>query len=316
MTPLPTVAEALTRRLRQTLSLRRGLAAALCGEAGIGKSHAAHSALLALGGRSLSVHATLPPGALLSRLPGGAALPAWAQQARAAAPHDTALLDAVGAALAQSAPFVLYAEDLHEASAPAQAWWSALARAAPQLPGVGVVISTRGEAPPGFEPWPLRPLDPVALDDLLRVAAGAPLPAEAAGWIGAVSGGNPLFALEYFRTLARAGSLWSDGRVWRWHPPQRGLRPAAVDAILDSTLGDLDHDPAALAALDLLALWPGEGPQARLGALCGLSDAELAPALQRLQRQGVLRGVAFTHPLYCERHRARAPGRRLQAAAR
>lgn len=66
-------------RLKPVLSRRAGLALALHGEMGIGKTHAAKSLLAAVTCRTYRVHATAPLSELVRLLPRPARLPRWAE---------------------------------------------------------------------------------------------------------------------------------------------------------------------------------------------------------------------------------------------
>ena len=70
----------LARQLAGVALRRTGLAAALWGEAGIGKTQACQDLLRGLICRSVSVHASLPFAALVAALPRPRTLGAWLEQ--------------------------------------------------------------------------------------------------------------------------------------------------------------------------------------------------------------------------------------------
>ena len=312
---------ALTRRLRQVTSRRAGLALAVRGEAGIGKTHSVRTAMLELPCRSAHTHAAVTLPTLIRHLPPARHLPAWAdttlaRTAQGESVPDDALQDALAAHLAAIAPFVLHVEDLHEAGEARHAFWCRLARAAAHLPGVAVIATTRGTAPDGFDILQLEPLDEAASAATLEAEADAPLPAEAKHWVYEWARGNPLFTVEYFRALARSGNLWSDGRQWRWRPPEPGMRPATVEAIIEDVLAGVHALPDAATLLDALTLLPVGTCVQRAARLAGLEDDRAAAATHALERAGILRAGAFAHPLYREVHHASLPADRVRVFAR
>lgn len=311
--------ELLIQRFR-ALSLRRGgVATLLCGQPGVGKTHLAQTVLLHLGCRSLSVRATLPLRPLLLTLPPARQRPAWVepvfeQVLRGELVAPTRVLDAVAAHLQAVAPLVLHVEDLHEAAPDQQAFWSALARATAHLRGVGLLATSRQEAP-GFAVLPVAELSAGAAAELLEGEAGAPLPPAALAWIYGWARGNPLFTREYFRLLSRMGDLWSDGQVWRWRAPRERALPPTVEALISERLAGVGGE--ALRLLDALTLLPQEAGFGDAAVSADLTPEQASPAAETLTRAGILSQGGFAHPLYREVHgAAMSPQRQRQVAER
>ncbi|WP_036219658.1 ATP-binding protein, partial [Calidithermus chliarophilus] len=141
------VAGTLVKRLGLLLPKRSGLALALWGEPGVGKSWVAAQVLRQVPCLSASAGARDGAGQLLAALPRPARLPAWVEgglerlargqlePARAA--------DTLAAYLADLAPFVLLVEDLHEAAPEQQALWLELAQEVLRARGVGLLFTSR-----------------------------------------------------------------------------------------------------------------------------------------------------------------------------
>lgn len=320
--------EWLIRRFQAVRSRRAGVALGLSGQPGIGKTHLAREVLLHLSCRSLSVPATVSFRALLLALPDAHQRPAWVdpvfeQITRGAAVAPALLQDAVSAHLQAVSPFVLHVEDLHEASADQQRFWSALALAVTRLKGVGLLVTSRS-ALPDFETLPVTALNPTEDAALLVAEAGADLPPAALAWIFERACGNPLFTREYFRLLTRRGSLWSDSRVWRWREPEPGTHPPTVEALISERLSAVGNE-AALRLLDVLTLLPGDfrepasgvSPAAQRDAarIAGLEPGTAELARETLVRTGILDQCGFAHPLYRELHRAALPEWRQRTVA-
>ncbi|MFD1733951.1 hypothetical protein ACFSC4_26300 [Deinococcus malanensis] len=99
----------VTRRLGALSARRGGLALALWGEAGIGKSWVAAEILRALPLRSAEVHASVSVATLIGTLPRPARLPTWTQEALGRLEHGDALGqevagDALSSLLSELAP--------------------------------------------------------------------------------------------------------------------------------------------------------------------------------------------------------------------
>lgn len=295
----------LLPRLRGVVLKRAGLALALWGEPGIGKSHCAQQLLRETACGSFSFHALAPLGTLVSRLPRPRRLAAWAesmllklQQGEALDSKRTA--ETLGALLVALAPVVLHIEDIHEAGPEGLELLQALAATALHTKGVALLVTSRSAPPEPFEEYCLAPLSPEASQTLLEAEMGSPLPKEALDWIYGRSQGNPLFCLEYLRYLARQGFLWSDGREWHWRPPQTGALPLTVEALLERWLHEVAHTPTLRQTLESKALLGLGANPAVWARVAGLSAPELNAAGLALQQQGVLRAGEFAHPLYQE----------------
>ena len=112
--------ENVVQRLQAVMSKRVGLAVALWGDAGIGKSYQVQQLLQTLTCRSSSLHATTPLAALARGLPKPKKLPLWAERtlarlAQSEEIENVTTIASLGAVFAGLAPFVLHLEDIHEA---------------------------------------------------------------------------------------------------------------------------------------------------------------------------------------------------------
>lgn len=319
---LETVAtERLGARFQALTARRAGLALALWGEAGIGKSYQVARLLRGLPCRSLSLHVTAPMGELVRALPRPARLPLLATRVLDCLKQGqdqpaSAVADALAAVLTGLSPFVLHLEDLHEAAPGRLELLEALAVRVTRSRGVGLLITSRTPPPVGFEPHRQHPLDARRSCELLEAGAGAELPPEALAWIYGRAAGNPLFTLEYFRLLARQGHLWNDARRWHWRAPPPDLMPVTVEALIERVLekatgaGPLSDVTAARAMLPRAAT----GPQ--VAAVAGCTPAVAQRAGAELERLGVLAAREFAHPLYREVSLRMLEPDRRQALAR
>lgn len=296
---------ALDQRFRPVTSKRASLVLCLCGEAGIGKSHAAARLLAGLPCRSSSLPATAGLQAWADTLPRSRRLAPWARRTlegtaagQPVTPADLAA--ALSTQLAEAAPYVLHVEDLHEASDAGLELVRQLARASRTVRGVAILVTSRGEAPEPFQSVHLEPLDQEASTRLLEAEAGAALPPAASAWVFARAAGNPLYTLEFFRYLSSHGHLWSDGHRWRWRPPATPSLPKTVEALVGQRLalaGSRADDGAVIKARALL------GPDAAgplWASVAQASEAELEASVGRLSQAGLLSGGDFAHPLFRE----------------
>ncbi|MFC4638828.1 AAA family ATPase [Deinococcus hohokamensis] len=311
----------LGRRLGALSTKRGGVALALWGDPGVGKSWVASQVLRALPLRSAEVPASADPAAVVRTLLRPARLPTWTEEAlrrlnqgEPVSPEATA--DALNSLLSELAPFVLLVGDLHEAPAEQQALWQAVAAGATRSRGVAVLTTTRQVPPAPFESQALEPLSDEDTAGMLSQTLGAALPGEAARWIGQHALGNPLFSVEYLRFLIRQGCLWNDGQRWHWRPPREKRIPTSVEALISHLSHTPALSPAAQAALQARALLPG-APAALWAQVAGLGAAQLQQASEELERRGILRGGQFVHPLYREVEAQHlAPGVRRAVARR
>ncbi|GBF07418.1 tetratricopeptide TPR_4 [Deinococcus aerius] len=315
----------LVRGLGAVRSRRVGVALGLWGEPGIGKTFLADAVLGAVGCACYRAHATQDLGALALALPRAGRLPGWAagqlaRLARGETLDAAAGVNTLAAALSALAPFVLHLEDLHEAGPEPHARIVELARAVRRSPGVGLLVTSRGEPPAPFTGYRLRPLGGDELAALLGRELGAELPGQATAWITDRTGGNPLFALEFLRYLSRQGFLWSDGRRWHWRAPGNGFVPATVEALIASLYAGAARDPDERAVLEARALLPAGLEAGELeavwGPLAGLEGGALGEARRRLEAAGLLRGDHFAHPLFGEVIARELTGERREHLAR
>ena len=295
----------LARQLAGVALRRTGLAAALWGEAGIGKTHACQEVLRGLICRSVSVHAASGFGALVLSLPRPRTLSAWLEQSlgRLQSGQEAGSADPLAVfsgLLAACAPIILHIEDLHEASGEQLAFWQGLATTVQRTRGVGLLAASRVRPPAPFVALRLTPLDRSGSDALLETEAGASLPAEALAWLFEHAAGNPLFTLEFFRLLARQGSLWNDGHLWRWRAPRRDTLPITVEAVIERALLDVASTPVLEAARSARALLGADISEQVWAEVAGLTPTDLTGAQAELERAGVLVQGEFIHPLYRE----------------
>lgn len=295
----------LARRLSGLAARRPGFALTLQGEAGIGKSHRARALLQGCPSASFSAPATRSLAGLLLALPRPKRCPALLEAAlerlsRGETLEPKGVLEALVALLGALAPFVLYLEDLHEAAPDQLQALSRLAERVGFLRGVALLSSSRTPPPAPFEALILERLSPDQSRELLEGEIFAPLPPEALAWIHSKAAGNPLYTLEFFRALSRAGNAWSDGQHWHWRAPPESWVPVSVEALIERLLLEAAHTPQVQAALETLALWPDADPDL-LGAVSQLERAPFEAAVRHLRARGVLGNAGFAHPLYRER---------------
>ncbi|MCS7069273.1 MAG: tetratricopeptide repeat protein [Meiothermus sp.] len=284
---------------------RAGLALALWGEPGIGKSHTARELLQETPCRSVSLHATVLLPDLARALSRPARLPMWAQtllerMQRGEHVESGKAASALSAVLAASAPVILHLEDLHEAGPERLEFVEKLAGMASHTKGTALLVTSRVRPPEPFTAFRMEPLDAESIRRLLEAEAGATLPPEALGWIHTQAAGNPLFTLEFFRHLARRGFLWNDGRQWRWRAPAGSDVPHSVEALIERLIQEATARPELKDALEARAILPSEVSDALWVEVAGLSHEALSRAVLEFQRRGLLRGEQFAHPLFRE----------------
>lgn len=311
----------LERSLEPVLLKRSGVALALWGEPGIGKSYTAEQLLREAPCHGVSVHAVTPLPALVKLVPKPSTLQGWARATLSrledGAPVEAPrALEAITAALARAAPFLLHVEDLHEANDERLELLVGLARMARRTRGVGLLVTSRTDPGEPFERHRLVPLSHQETSLLLRQVLGSELPDGATAWIAERAGGNPLFALEYLRYFGRQGHLWNDGSRWHWRRPELEETPPSIDALLEYHLGDVLADEALAAALGAAALLPVGADAALLARAAGLTDEGFAAALRELDRRGITQQRGFVHPLYREVTLRLIPEERRRRTAR
>jgi tetratricopeptide (TPR) repeat protein len=299
----------LSRSLRRIVSKQSSQVIGLWGEPGIGKTFTANAILNELSCPHLRLHANMSTLDLLRALPRAKKLPVWAEvqlerMARGEVTDTHVFAEAVAASLMALAPFVVYLEDVHEASPGRLEMIRAIAGAVARSRGVALLATSRAALPEPFFNHRLEPLDQAQTRVLLEAQLGATLPEEALEWIGSRTHGNPLFALEFLRYLSRQGFLWSDGQQWHWRVPKDDFVPVTVEALIEEfTAGVLISNPLR-AVLEARTMLPAELEVAHLRDLWA-RVADLEPeSLERLradlERGGLLRGTDFAHPLFGE----------------
>ncbi len=294
----------LEARLKSVLSKRAGVALAIWGEPGVGKTHTAQVLLRQTPCHSSSLPATASLEQLIQKLPQAKRLPIWAERVieqitKGQAVDSNTAVSVLGVVLSEAAPFVLHLEDLHEASPEQAEMWQTLAQTLVRTKGVGLVVTSRTEPSEPFSAYRLNPLSQEESSALLEAEAGTALPKTALSWIFAQAKGNPLFSLEYFRFLARQGHLWSDGKAWYWRSPPENLMPVSVEALIEQWLGEAKQDPLLEKVLGLRALLP-HIDQTTWAKIAEISSEELEAALLQLQAKEILHLGSFVHPLYLE----------------
>ena len=302
-------ATTIARRLFGLTARRPGFALTLCGEAGIGKSFTARTLLQHCSCVTFSSPATRPIAELLLSLPRPRVCPAPLEQVlnrleQGEEPQQEVARVTLMALLSAQAPAVLYIEDLHEATPETVRDLTWLAERVSSLRGVALLSSSRTAPPPPFEVSVLERMTGAQSRALLEAEIHAPLSSEACDWIYARAAGNPLYTLEFFRSLARAGYAWSDGHRWNWRTPPEALIPASVEAVIERALFEAvtsGTDPGETRqALDTLALLP-DADETLLCAVSQLGTVQFRAALSHLRARGVLTQAGFAHPLYRER---------------
>lgn len=315
----------LLRHLRAVLCKRPGQALWLWGEPGVGKTFTAQALLREVPCRGLSLHATLPDRALLLSLPWPSRQPIWTEAQRhriLQGQHVPVadLVDTLTATLGALAPFVLHIDDLHEADSDRQNLVKKLAQGVLRLRGVGLLVTSRSEAPLPFQGYRVEPLSPAESDQLLRAQAGGELPREGLAWVFSRAQGNPLYTLEFWRYLSRWGYFWSDGRCWHWRSPPEAFVPVSVEALIAQALSPFTEVSETQAVLEARALLPNglidEGFYLLWSKVAGVEGRVLAQTQDLLSQQGILYQGRFAHPLMQEAVRCQIPEARKQRYAR
>jgi tetratricopeptide (TPR) repeat protein len=295
----------LLHRFKPVLQKRLGLALALWGEAGIGKTHQVQELLRSLPCQSLSLHATISLITLTQTLPKPKKLALWAEHtlnrlAKGEAVETSSVLDSLGALLGSLAPFVLHLEDIHEAATERLEFIRALAKLVVQLKGVALVVTSRKEPPEPFAAIKLAPLSLPEADALLEQELKTPLPKEALAWLYDRAAGNPLYTLEYLRYLTRQGFLWSDGKRWHWRKPTGDVMPVTVEALIEQLLSQAKLEPLQKYVLETKALLPLEASDDVWQKVARVNARELHLAVRELSQQGIFKEKQFAHPLFRE----------------
>jgi tetratricopeptide (TPR) repeat protein len=317
--------QSLSRSLRRIVSKQASQLIGLWGEPGIGKTFTANAILNELSCPHLRLHAGMSTLDLLRALPRAKKLPVWAEvqlerMARGEVTDTHVFAEAVAASLMALAPFVVYLEDVHDASPGRLKMIRAIAGAVARSRGVALLVTSRAELPEPFINHRLEPLDQAQTRVLLEAQLGASLPDEALEWIGSRTHGNPLFALEFLRYLSRQGLLWSDGQQWHWRAPKDDFVPVTVEALIEEFTAGVLTSPSLRAALEARTMLPAELEVAHLRDLWA-KVADLEPEVLEqlradLERGGLLRSTDVAHPLFGEVVRAGLSLARRQSLSR
>jgi tetratricopeptide (TPR) repeat protein len=297
--------EQLAKRLKGLIIKRPGMALGLWGEAGIGKTHTTHNLLQEIPCKNLSQHATTSISNLARGLPKPKKLAVWATRIFEKLESNQVLTteqttSAFAVVLSGTAPFILHLEDIHEANPEQLEWITALAKMVSRLKGVALIVTSRSEPPEPFEALRLEQLDFEAVKNLLYNEAQASLPTEAMTWIHGRAAGNPLFTIEFFRFLARQGSLWNDGQRWRWRQPKHETMPITVEALIEQMLQEILITPALENAIGAKAMLGLDASEQLWSEVAGLTLENLGSVKKELEHQGILVNGAFAHPLFRE----------------
>ncbi len=289
----------LNRAFRPVLDRRRGVAVALWGEPGSGKSHTADEFVRDLQCRTVSLRGSASAADL------HAAVIAASQGAERdgsdygtptiPSPQDMAPLVE---ALAARAPVVVLLDDVTLWPSGEAGWVRELAEVASRSPGVGLLITTRGWPTRPFRPVKLAPLSRAAIYELLREEMSSPLPDAALSWIHDEAAGNPLFARELLRHLSHQGFLWSDGQQWHWRAPDGEFVPPTVEALVEQALADAITSPTVKLVAQTCAMVPAGVSRSVLAQVSGVSRAAIDAAMTALESTGVYVAGDFTHPAF------------------
>jgi DNA-binding NarL/FixJ family response regulator len=244
--------------------------------------------------------------------------PALAGDAMYAAAHGLTWL---ASDLAEQAPLLLVADDVHWADAPSLRWLGQLARRLDELP-LGVLCAVRaGEPVPEPEllaellaaaepPVRPRPLGPAAAEALVR----ARLPQADASFAHAchsVTGGNP------FLLHALLGHLVAE-RIAPTDEVASGLSAFGPDQVARSVERRLARLPEGAAPLArAYAVLGRTAPLRHAARLAAMEPADAAPLADALRAAGLLEGDGLAHPLVAAAlYRSLPPGERALWHAR
>jgi Tetratricopeptide repeat len=302
------------KRLGGLLFKRPGLAFALCGPPGIGKTFTVQWLLLETPCATISLHANGSAVNLAKTLPRPKKVSAWVDRilekvAAGTVVETQTLVPALGAILSGLAPFVVHLEDVHELEDDQLGFVQALALAVQGIKGVGLIVTSRSPLPQPFELVPLEALSFSAVRSMLEAEAGANLPLECLALIHSRAAGNPLFTLEFFRFLARRGFVWNDGTRWHWRAPEHDVLPGTIEAVIERVIAEVCADLSTQTTLEARAYlesvipnWPGtnDARLALLACIAGLEPEACSSAEHRLLTRGVLNEHGFVHPLFRE----------------
>ncbi len=252
--------------------------------------------------QTISVRAVAPVSKLIRALPRPKRLTVWVER-ELEKPEPSP--EAIMALLLGLAPLVIHVEDLHECTNAQLESWQVLAQSITQARGLALIATSRTALPEPFEMIMLEPLSSEASVKLLEQEVAATLPAEATAWIHARAAGNPLFTLEFFRSLTRRGFVWSDGSRWHWRVPDRDVLPVTVEAMIERAINEACTDGETRIALEARAYLEHREPNSKLepevwAQVAGLKMDVLELAERNLTAHGVLNVSGFVHPLFRE----------------
>ena len=298
----PREVEPIRKRLSGLAARRAGFALGLQGSAGMGKTFTVLEVLKGASCQTISVRAVAPVSKLIRALPRPKRLAVWVER-ELEQPEPSP--EAIMALLLGLAPLVIHVEDLHECTNAQLESWQVLAQSITQARGLALIATSRTALPEPFETIMLEPLSSEASKQLLEHEVGAILPAEATAWIHARAAGNPLFTLEFFRSLTRRGFVWSDGSRWHWRVPDRDVLPVTVEAMIERAINEACTDSETRIALEARAYLEHREPNSKLepevwAQVAGLKMDVLELAERNLTAHGVLNVSGFVHPLFRE----------------
>jgi tetratricopeptide (TPR) repeat protein len=299
---IPQELEPIRKRLSGLAARRAGFVLAVQGSAGMGKTFTVLEVLKGASCRTVSVRAVAPVSTLIQTLPRPKRLAVWVER-ELERPEPSP--EAIMALLHGLAPLVIHVEDLHETSTAQLEFWQNLAQSITQARGVALIATSRTALPEPFETMIIEPLSSDASTQLLEQEVAATLPTEATAWIHARAAGNPLFTLEFFRSLTRRGFVWSDGSRWHWRTPDRDVLPVTVEAMIERTINEACTDESTRIALEARAYLEHREPNFKIeqevwAKIAGLELDVIELAERNLTAHGVLNESGFAHPLFRE----------------
>jgi tetratricopeptide (TPR) repeat protein len=301
--------EPIRLKLRGVLVKRPGVAIAIQGVAGIGKTHAVQRLLRETPCASCSLHATRPLAqilhAVMRSMPRSAVVPTWTKRILERFEGDEDIepewgLQAFSALLSKLAPFVLHLEDMHEVSSDRLALIRLLAGMVKRAKGVALLVTSRQAPPDEFEALRLEPLAVDEMRDMLAFELQSALPPEAVDWLFERTAGHPLFALEFLRYLVSQGHLWNNGQRWAWRAPTQPGLPITVEALIEDALGLAMTHAFVPQVLRTKAMIPRDSSLDTWREVSGLTETQLREGRLALIRAGILKNDQLSHPLFRE----------------
>lgn len=211
--------------------------------------------------------------------------------------EKVALLEAVVALLTRWRPVVIVAEDAQWIDRGTEAFLSYLLHFSGDS-GIPVLCTFQTEA--GGRTGPvgllgsraavdldLEPLSRRHVDALSEASLGGlPVSDELSEKVFRVSGGNPLFALEYLRALCESRGIVLDRTVRLAEGHGDGPLPSKVRELISSKLSRLE--PSEMTVLSAASLIVGSFDPPILAWATGLGEGEVVTSLDRAARIGIL----------------------------